>query len=161
MISAKIVENSQRRAVIKIRGISLKLKNPRRLYARWGVQGLKWIDKNFKQQGGLLHEGKWKAIKETTKARRRKGKNQKGRRGNKYGPKILMDTGHLRNQTFNTRFCARGVYLGSNCIYASTHEYGNSRRNIAKRRMLPHQKDETMVKILVKVANNYVKEICR
>lgn len=160
MINAKIIENSQRRAVIKIRGISLKLKNPRRLYARWGVQGLKWIDKNFKQQGALLHEGKWKAIKEATKKARRK-KKEKGRQGNKYGPKILMDIGHLRNDTFNTQFCARGVYLGSTCKYAPTHHFGWPERNIAKRRILPEQKDETMVKILVKVANNYVKEICR
>ena len=154
-IEVKILKEKQKRIINKLKTISKKVENPRALYARWGVQGLRWIDENFKRQGELLAEGKWKDISPVTKARRRKGKREGHGR---FGDKILMDTGRLK-QSFTTRFSYRGVYLGTETEYASTHEYGY--KNIPKRRILPQQKDKTMMKILLKTTKNYIKQISK
>ena len=149
-IKIKVID--QNKAIVKLFGLANDLKNPRALYARWGIQGLKWVDENFVKQGALLQEGKWKDIADSTKAARRKGKKK-----SKYGPQILIDTGELR-KSFNTRFSDKGVYVGTEKTYAIYHESDAPRKKLPQRRMLPRQKDESILKRLVKTTNNYIKE---
>jgi len=190
-MNIKIKIEDKNKVIAKLTAVATDLKNPRALYARWGIQGLKWVDENFAKQGALLQEGKWKDIADSTKAARRKGKKK-----SKYGPKILIDTGDLR-KSFNTRFSSDGIYIGTGKEYAPPHEFGatiNKRvtvkshlrkinsafgkkikarkiligshqkqmnLKILQRRMLPRQKDESILKRLIKTTNNYIKEISK
>jgi len=151
----KIKIEDQNKVIAKLTTVAVDLKNPRALYARWGIQGLKWVDENFKKQGALLQEGNWKKLKPSTlrarRTRKRKPTNSE---------LILIDNGELRKR-FEPRFSDKGVYIGTEVQYAIYHESDAPRKKLPQRRMLPRQKDESILKRLIKTTNNYLKEISK
>lgn len=51
------------------------------------------------------------------------------RRGGGKGARKLLDTGRLRN-SFTVRATSRGVTVGTNVVYARTHQFGNPRNRM-------------------------------
>ena len=91
--------------------------------------------KSFSLQAEPKHRRPWKPLKATTIARRPKGKRKTTKR---YSAKILLDTGRLRGSiTVRKTILPPTVWIGTNIIYARTHQFGDPRRNIAERAFLP------------------------
>ena len=90
------------------------------------------VNKTFKKQG----RPKWKALKEKTAKRRRKGK--RGGRSHM----ILLDTGRLKRTVTatgpNSVFRQKGsvIEFGTNLKYGPTHQFGDRSRKIPKREFL-------------------------
>lgn len=80
------------------------------LHERYGIEGIKWVDQNFKTQGALV--GGWRPLSPNTIAGRRKGSSV-----------ILQDTGHLRI-SFNMKFDDHSARVGSPMKIAEYHEKG-------------------------------------
>jgi len=123
----------------------LKGLKPRTVLQAFGAWMLGSVAENFRAQG---RPEKWKALKfETLKARFMRGNR---RRKNKRwvrtpaamrffaGAKILMDSGRLAN---SIGFAVKGnqVEIGTNLIYAATHQFGDKKRNIPARPFLVFQ----------------------
>ena len=85
------------------------------------------IMKHFKDERG--QKRRWKGLKKSTIARRRTGKNKSR------GHKILQDSGRLRLSITHRRD-GQSVKIGTNLIYAKTHDEGFKRRNIPQREFL-------------------------
>ena len=132
--------------------------NRAELHQRFGIQALRWIDRNFQSEGGLLDDGKWKALKESTKAGRRKGKRKLKTAAQKrrFRHRILQDTGHMR-QSFTMRADNSKVVVGTNVPYAVYHESDAPRKVLPRRRMLPTF-EEIGPQLLV-TAVNYIEEL--
>lgn len=100
---------------------------------------LSGVRKCFSQ--GASPDGKaWRALK------------AKRRRGAKARARILRDTGRLMASTAANnapgairKLTDRSAAIGSNLIYAATHQYGDSSRNIPARPFIGHRK-ENLVK---------------
>ena len=150
MISVKVTDKN--RVAVKLTALVKGIENPRGLFARFGVQGLKWVDENFKKQGGLLKEGKWQKLADSTIKRRQTRKKRKTK-----STQILIDRGDLRG-SFNTRFTSRGVWIGTEKVYGIYHDSDKSRKKLPHRRLLPRQKDTTIVTRLAKTLRNYIRE---
>lgn len=88
--------------------------NKSRLHQRFAVVTLQWIDRQFLSGGGQ-GGARWKPLTPNTIAGRRKASS-----------KPLLDTGQLR-QSFTAKVSARSVRVGTEKIYAATHEYGDTR----------------------------------
>lgn len=82
------------------------------LHRRYGIQAMKWIDENFKTEGGLLEDGKWEELSDNTVAARRKGSRL-----------ILQDTGTLR-PSFGYQATSTEVRIGSPSKLALFHNEG-------------------------------------
>lgn len=153
MISVTVRDKNN--VTAKLSALTRDIERPRGLWARFGVQGLKWVDENFKKQGGLLKEGKWQKLADSTLKRRRTRKKKPTESKN-----ILMDSGDLK-KSINTRFTSRGVWIGTAKDYGIYHDSDAPRRKLPQRRILPRQKDDTMVSRLRKVLRNYIREKSR
>lgn len=84
------------------------------LHRRFGIQAMKWIDENFRSEGGNLEDGAWKELSENTIAGRIKRSN-----------KILQNSGLLRT-TFNFAETSTEVRVGSPSKVALWHEGGTA-----------------------------------
>ena len=140
---------------VNTRGLQRKLDkwqkglSTKQLLEAIGNVHIRWVDKNFKAEG---IEKRWKPLSPKTIARRRKGSSR-----------ILQDTGKLKG-SFNKgrsgnvhKIRGTEVSVGTNVVYASTHEHG--RGKIPKRKMLP---TERMARKLARdTINNIVKELAR
>lgn len=98
-----------------------------------GKRLVTWIDDNFRSQGGLV--GGWLELSEATVKRRRKGGNSKFP-----DTQILQDIGTLKSSFDNYggtgyKLGIARVRVGSELIYAGTHNFGRDR--IPQRRILP------------------------
>lgn len=83
------------------------------LHRRYGIQAMKWIDENFRQQGGLLEDGPWQELSENTIAGRRKGSSL-----------ILQNTGAKLRPSFNFQHTSTEVRIGSPEKIALWHNEG-------------------------------------
>lgn len=151
-MEVKIEVKDRNNVTAKLTAVTTSIRNPRKLHARFGVQGIKWVDENFKKQGGLLKEGKWKRLAYSTLEARRTRKERRT-----MSEKILKDRGKLR-ESFDTRFTHEGVWIGTVKKYAAPHEFGEPKRGLPQRRMLPRQQDDTMVERLKKTLRSYIRE---
>ena len=88
------------------------LKQPKKFFARSGAIGRKNVLKHFDDEKSQL--GRWKPLKY------------------RKGP-ILQDKGTLR-LSINYGYDSKGAMVGSNLIYAATHNYGDKERGIPRRR---------------------------
>lgn len=130
----------------KFRKLAQGIKQRRAMMNRIGVQLLNAVSQNFKEQG---HEGAaWEPLKPRTLARRRTGRGVKKSRG-----RILEDTGQLR-RSFAAEADNDSVRVGSNVIYAPTHEFG--RGAIPKRPMLPGMRKGLQLALMI--TENYIAE---
>lgn len=100
-----------------------------------GEDQLKWVLKNFEAEG---LEGKWAPLKPETIARRKKGRGAGGQ-------KILQDQRDLfksfnrGNEGHVYRRDAHEIEVGSSLNYAATHHYGDKKRGIPARPILPSE----------------------
>lgn len=94
----------------KLAKASEDLTNFRKIHNRIGVNALRWIDKNFKDEGT---EKKWPALADSTKFARRK----------KSG-KILQDTGVNLKNTFVHDASEFEVKIGTPTKWAGAHDEG-------------------------------------
>lgn len=171
----KVKQRGQHEQMRKLMRQAAEFRSPRGLYARWGVVALKWIAENFREEGGLLHDGPWEPLRPSTVARRRKGRGGGGH-------KILQDTGILR-ASFVKKDLRRGVAVGSPVKYSDKHEKGATvssvgrvRTNtisggrkstitkggggtkvIPQRRMLPTEEDSTFMQKMLRATRNWIK----
>lgn len=155
------------------------------LHRRWGIQGLNWVDQNFRQQGALTGTP-WKGLSPNTVANRRQGSSN-----------VLQDTGQLR-ASYGMTFSATETIIGTANPIAAFHESGSRAHTIkakpgkslvfkvagggsgkkgkrgsgnlvfAKevripalpaRRMLPRQEDATFMTRLIQTGLNYLREL--
>jgi len=111
----------------------------------FGAYMIKETAENFRQQG---RPEKWQDLRTTTKvARYLRGNRSRQRKRRTTGAawerysagmKILQDSGRLAG---SIGFSAHKnvVEIGTNLIYAATHNFGDKRRNIPERRFLQFQ----------------------
>jgi len=80
-----------------------------------GFRQLKWINDNFKAEGGLIKKAGWKALTSNTIAGRRGGSSA-----------ILQDTGRLRQSfdDFGVNVSGGAVTVGTRSKIAEYHEKG-------------------------------------
>ena len=132
----------------KFEDLDKKLERRKKMFERVGIQIVKAVHKNFKEEG---HEGKkWEPLKPATIKRRRVGKNKTF----KNRIMILQDTGvHLRN-TFTAQSTNQSVRVGTPTKFSKSHEKGIW--PMPRRPMLPS--DKLAHEIAVKVCDNFVAE---
>lgn len=91
--------------------------------------------KSFSLQAEPQHRRPWKPLAPATVAGRTKGKRKTTKR---YSAKILLDTGRLRGSiTTKKTMLPPTVWIGTNIIYARTHQFGAPGRGIVARPFLP------------------------
>lgn len=119
----KIALRGQAALVGTLKNMSRKAQDTSQLMARLAILGYKDVINHFAKEEGP--DGKWKSLKAATVKRRRLGGGDH---------RILQDTGRLRASIQPTvESPRRAVIATTNVIYAATHHYGDSRRNIPAR----------------------------
>jgi hypothetical protein len=81
------------------------------LHRRYGIRALQWINENFEQEGGLLSDGPWQKLAESTIAA-------------KGSSKVLQDTGIELRPSFVSKPTSTEVRVGSSKLLAKWHEEG-------------------------------------
>lgn len=104
-----------------------RVKNLNTAYSRASVYLDRWVQENFKTEGGKV--GGWKAFSPNTR-----------RAQLDPSAKLLQDTGHMRASflPFATRHNAG---IGSDLPYSEYHHKGAPANNLPKRRLLPEDDD--------------------
>ena len=109
---------------------------------------LRWVNDNFKTQGGKVSAGGWKKLKAGGRW------VDAGAGWLRWDPsaKILQDSGILKASfiSFHNRHLA-GV--GSDVPYSIYHEAGVSSRGLPQRRMLPIGRDKSVTDGILKIYN--------
>jgi len=135
-----------------MRKVKLKLKDRTKVNQRAALFIFRWIVKNFDAQGEYTTSGGWAPLAASTLLARKKGwgnyiKSSK--------PKILMNTGDLRNN-WTLSWNSRKALVKSKMKYAIIHEKGNSSNRPPKRKILPTHK--MIIKDLRKIYGHYIEE---
>jgi len=86
------------------------------LHQAWSIEGVKWVDSNFRQQGALTGTP-WAPLSKGTIAGRRKGKGAGA-------AQILRDTGELQKSFGQPVYDENQAVVGSPKFYAEFHEEG-------------------------------------
>lgn len=120
-------------------------------YAQAATYLDRWVQKNFKTEGGNV--GGWAPLKF--------GGRWSQRGGGRFfdsAAKVLQDTGRLR-QSFLPFVTRRDAGIGSDLPYAKKHAEGKGEagRKLPKRRMLPTQRE--VRKDIREILNAHVKKI--
>lgn len=121
----------------KLSNSAEKISDKQKIHARIGINILRFVDKNFRQEG---IEKKWDKLADSTVFARRKSSK-----------KILQDTGRLR-KSFTIKFNSIKVEVGTAVKYAPVHEFGGKgfytirpiRNNFLA---FPHPKGNATVKL--------------
>ena len=138
-MSIKGIKGLQRRMSKMGKGLS----DRRKVNARAVVLVDAWIQKNFKQEGGLV--GGWQKLSPVTIAQRRKGGG---------GAKILQDTGQLKSR-WKKLWTAKFAKIQSGVPYSEIHHEGKG--HIPKRQILPTEKQ--IRPQLIKMFSNFIKTV--
>ena len=77
-------------------------------------------------------EGAWQPLKIIGMSESGKITSYRLRKGEATSSKILQDTGRLRNSITGV-VSSKGAEVGTNLVYAKTHQYGDPKRNIPQR----------------------------
>jgi len=150
-VEVKPDKSSQRRLVRKFAQVQHDLKDARPANRRAGIWLMRWINQNFRSQGG--HTGrKWDRLK-------RGGRWQKGV-GLDTTAKLLQDTGRLR-ASFDFKATQKTVIVGSDLSYSLYHEEGLPMRNLPKRRMLPEVNDQAVSTALYGIYAGYLEKVTK
>ena len=127
----------------KIKRITIKIKDQKKLHAAYVTEFSKWISRNFEQEGRLAGRGKkWTKLKPSTvEAKRRKGKS-----------KMLHITGDMKKKWEHTA-TSKIAKIKSRQNYAKNHHLGIG---VPQRRLLPddQQKKEIILKVAEYFYNN-------
>lgn len=127
-----------------------KVRNTRRPNRQISIWLLRWVNENFKSEGGKV--GGWKPFKLG-------GRRLPGGKIDR-SAKLLQDTGRLR-QSFNPFHSARVGGVGSNLNYVLTHELGLPHKNLPARRMVPISSDRDVVSAVVRIYNRHIQRSIR
>lgn len=111
-----------------LRGVITKLKehvSGLAIHKAVGLKMLRWVDENFRGQGGLVISGGWPDLSETTLHIRRTRKSAPTNSN-----LILRDHGDLRKSfdIFGMKPTARSVTVGTNDKRAALHQFGGQIR---------------------------------
>ncbi len=144
------INGGVRPAIRQLRIVARKVKNTRIPNRQISIWLMRWVNENFKSQGGKVSG--WKPFK--LGGRRLKGG------GIDRSAKLLQDTGRLRASfsPFHSRFVA-GV--GSDLNYSLTHELGLPHRNLPSRRMIPISTDRDVVAAVIRIYNAHIARALR
>jgi len=130
----------------KLRQLIRAVKNPRKANRQVSIFLLRWVNDNFKTQGGKV--GGWKPFKLG-------GRRLPGGAIDR-SAKLLQDTGRLR-LSFNEFHSRTSAGVGSNLNYSITHELGLPHKNLPARRMLPLSTDRSVTKGIIKIYDAYIR----
>lgn len=111
-----------------------------------GIWVLRWINENFKTEGGKV--GQWEKFKYG-------GRVKKGKINT--SAKLLQDTGRLR-ASFDYKATKSNVTIGSNLKYSKYHEGGVPQHNLPIRRMLPLNTDGDVTTALLKIYDHAIEK---
>lgn len=130
-ISIDVDKAGLRKVQENMRELRANLANMDEPMAKISIMLDRWVQRNFKTQGGKV--GGWKPLKAGGRWVKRRGKG----RYFDTSAKILQDTGRLRASMFPFA-TANKAGIGSSLSYAKNHEEGIG---VPVRRMLPESKD--------------------
>lgn len=102
----------------------------KRNYARAAVIVDRWIQKNFRSEGGEV--GGWEPLAKSTEATRRVGRKKDK------GHKILQDTGQLKTR-WKLNWNHKRAIVKSGVNYGHYHDSKESRRRLPRRQILPDE----------------------
>ncbi len=139
------IRGGSKPALKKLRQLIKTVKDTRRPNKQVSVWLLRWVNENFKSQGGKV--GGWKPFK--LGGRRLRGG------GIDTSAKLLQDTGRLR-ASFNRFYSRREAGVGSSLSYSLTHERGLPHKNLPARRMIPLDTDIDVERGMIKIYNAYI-----
>lgn len=152
-VDLKIDVRSSKRVRARFDELDKMVKDTRTANRRVGVWLLRWINQNFRTQGGRV--GRWKRFKA--------GGRYVGRAGTRRldkSAKLLQDTGRLR-ASFDWKATRSKVTVGSDLPYSKYHEEGVPRRNLPERRMLPQFSDADVTAGILKIYNTHIERALR
>lgn len=141
--SSKAAQKALRRAIRKI-------KNPTQANKAVSIWLMRWVNENFKTQGGKV--GGWKPFK--------LGGRPLPGGGIDRSAKLLQDTGRLR-ASFSPFHSRRVAGIGSDLNYSITHELGLPHRNLPSRRMLPLDTDRDVEAGIIRIYDVYIRRALR
>jgi len=121
-----------------------QLTQPRATFKKISIVMFKDVMEHFNREEGP--SGKWlKFLNPKT------GQRQDIRPYGRGGNKLLQDTGRLKNSIISIS-TNEGAEVGTNVVYAPTHQFGNKNRNIPQRMFLwLSEKAETeIIKVFMK-----------
>ncbi len=144
------IRGGARPAQRKLRELIRKVKNTRPANRQVSIWLLKWVNDNFKSQGGKV--GGWKPFK--LGGRRIPGG------GIDASAKLLQDTGRLR-LSFHPHHSRNSAGVGSGLRYSITHELGLPHKNLPARRMLPVASDRSVTQGIIRIYDTYIRRILR
>ena len=149
-IEIKAIRGSSKAAKRKLMQVIRKIKNPTQANRNVSLWLLRWVNENFKSQGGKV--GVWKPFKIG-------GRRLRGGAIDR-SAKLLRDTDRLilSIQPFHSR---RFAGVGSDLDYSITHELGWPERNIPARRMLPIDTDRDVERGIIKIYDAYIRRVLR
>jgi len=150
MVKANIIEvvpirGGSKPAIKKLRQLIKAVKNTRRPNKQVSVWLLRWVNENFKSQGGKV--GGWKPFKLGGRRLRSGGIDTSA--------KLLQDTGRLR-ASFNRFSSRKEAGVGSPLNYSLTHERGLPHKNLPARRMIPLDTDKDVERGIIKIYDAYI-----
>jgi phage gpG-like protein len=152
MIRVKVLEHrgSNRKAKRQIRRMARAIKNPSQAHRQISVWLMRWVNQNFKTEGGKV--GGWKPFK----------------LGGRLLPdgtidksaKLLQDTGRLR-ASFSPFHSRQLAGVGSDVGYSLSHELGLPHRNLPARHMLPGVRNAEVDEAIIKIYGLHINRALR
>ncbi len=133
-------------AIAKLRQVMRRVRNPTMANRQVSVWLARWVNDNFKSEGGNV--GKWKPFKAG-------GRLRNGRVDTT--AKLLQDTGALRASflPFHSRKVAG---IGANAPYSIYHELGIPSRGLPSRRMLPLASDTKVTNAIIRIYDTFIRK---
>lgn len=148
-VKVRGVRGMQRRLAVT----GARLKNrivPNKAVSVWLTR---WVNQNFKTQGGKVggwtpfkHGGRW-----VGKGRTRRFDTS---------AKLLQDTGKLK-ASYKGFYSNRFAGVGTDVTYAKKHEFGVPSRRLPARRMLPTNQDKDVILGVTKIYDHFVRKALR
>ncbi len=134
------------RAKRALRKLQRKIKDPRPANRNVSIWLLRWVNENFKSEGGKV--GRWKPFKLGGR------KLPDGTIDTK--AKLLQDTGRLR-ASFQNFYSKDVAGVGSPLDYSLAHELGLPSKNLPARRMIPNASDKDVEAAVIRIYDAYIR----
>ena len=122
-----------------------RMKNPTQANKRVSIWLLRWVNENFKTEGGNV--GGWKPFKY--------GGRKLPDGSIDTSARLLQDTGRLR-ASYSNFFSRTTAGVGSDIKYSLIHQLGLPRANLPARRMIPEPSDRDVERAVVQIYNSYI-----
>lgn len=126
------------------------IKNTSRPNREISIWLLRWVNENFKSEGGNV--GKWKPFK--------KGGRIMPDGSINTSAKLLQDTGRLR-ASFSNYYSRKVAGVGSDLDYSLTHELGLPHKRLPARHMIPLEGDTSIDDAVLKIYGRHIDKALR